>query len=179
MLRGEIRVVNLAPVVGSEADKRQPAVIVSDDDATGNLVPFRDSSGEKDRCPPGPGLAPIPSRGSRFGDVTSSRIVAAAELRRRARLNPSLVRSFVSASRPGPGPACVMRAQRDMVHPASRHASSARQNPPAFDPREHASHNASPGDITKTTPPGRGAPTDSEAGWDDPEWDDPGEPVGE
>ena len=48
MLRGEIRVVNLAPVVGSEADKRRPAVIVSDDDATGNLVPFRDSSGEKD-----------------------------------------------------------------------------------------------------------------------------------
>jgi len=109
MLRGEIRVVNLEPVVGSEADRRRP-----------------------------------------------------------------LVRSFVSASRPGPGPACVMRAQRDMVHPASRHASSARRNPPAFDPREHASHNASPGDITKTTPPGRGAPTDSEAGWDDP-----GEPVGE
>ena len=174
VLRGEIRVADLEPVVGSEADKRRLAVIVSDDDATSNLVPFRDSSGEKDRCPPGPGLAPIPSRGSRFGDVTSSRIVAAAELRRRARLDPSLVRSFVSASRPGPGPACVMRAQRDMVHPASRHASSARQNPPAFDPREHASHNASPGDITKTTPPGRGAPTDSEAGWDDP-----GEPVGE
>ena len=33
MLRGEIRVVNLEPVVGSEADKRRPAVIVSDDDA--------------------------------------------------------------------------------------------------------------------------------------------------
>ena len=175
MLRGEIRVVNLEPVVGSEADKRRPAVIVSDDDVAaaprahpGTLLVRRT------RCPPGPGLARVPSRGSRFGDVTSSRIVAAAELRRRARLDPSLVRSFVSASRPGPGPACVMRAQRDMVHPASRHASSARQNPPAFDPREHASHNASPGDITKTTPPGRGAPTDSEAGWDDP-----GEPVGE
>ena len=33
MLRGEIRVVNLEPVVGSEADKRRPAVIVSNDDA--------------------------------------------------------------------------------------------------------------------------------------------------
>ena len=32
MLRGEIRVVDLEPVVGSEADKRRPAVIVSDDD---------------------------------------------------------------------------------------------------------------------------------------------------
>jgi len=27
VLRGEIRVVNLEPVVGSEADKRRPAVI--------------------------------------------------------------------------------------------------------------------------------------------------------
>ena len=42
----------------------------------------------------------------------------------------------------GPGPACVMRAQRDAVHPASRRASPARRNPPALDPREPASHNA-------------------------------------
>lgn len=34
-----------------------------------------------------------------------------------------------------PGPACVMRAHRDAIHPAS--------------------HNASPDDITKTTPRGR------------------------
>jgi len=33
MLRGEIREVNLDPVVGAEADKRRPAVIVSNDGA--------------------------------------------------------------------------------------------------------------------------------------------------
>jgi mRNA interferase MazF len=31
MLRGEIRLVNLDPVVGAEANKRRPAVIVSND----------------------------------------------------------------------------------------------------------------------------------------------------
>ena len=54
-----------------------------------------------------------------------------------------------------PGPACVMRAQRDGIHPSSRHARSARRNPPALDPREPTSHNASPDDITDSTPPGR------------------------
>ncbi|WP_375477784.1 type II toxin-antitoxin system PemK/MazF family toxin [uncultured Jatrophihabitans sp.] len=33
MLRGEIRLVDLSPVRGSEADKRRPAVIVSNDRA--------------------------------------------------------------------------------------------------------------------------------------------------
>jgi mRNA interferase MazF len=33
MRRGEIRVVDLAPVRGTEADKRRPAVIVSNDGA--------------------------------------------------------------------------------------------------------------------------------------------------
>lgn len=33
MLRGEIRLVNLDPVQGSEADKRRPAVIVSNNQA--------------------------------------------------------------------------------------------------------------------------------------------------
>lgn len=33
MLRGEIRLVDLEPVRGSEADKRRPAVIVSNDQA--------------------------------------------------------------------------------------------------------------------------------------------------
>ena len=58
----------------------------------------------------------------------------------------------------GPGPACVMRAQRDGVHPGSRRASSARRNPPALDSCEPASHNASPGDIANSTPPGRSVP---------------------
>ena len=33
MLRGEIRLVDLEPVRGAEADKRRPAVIVSNDNA--------------------------------------------------------------------------------------------------------------------------------------------------
>lgn len=33
MLRGEIRLVNLGPVIGAEASKRRPAVIVSNDGA--------------------------------------------------------------------------------------------------------------------------------------------------
>ena len=47
-----------------------------------------------------------------------------------------------------------MRAQRDAVHPISRRASPARHNPPELDSCEPTSRNASPGDITKTTPPG-------------------------
>jgi len=56
-----------------------------------------------------------------------------------------------------PGPACVMRAQRDGIHTTLRHASSARRNPPQLDPCRPTSHNASPADTTKTTPRGRGA----------------------
>ena len=59
----------------------------------------------------------------------------------------------VTRSRRAPSPACVMRAQRNRIHPASRRASPARRNPPALDPRRLTSHNASPGDITKSTPP--------------------------
>ena len=59
--------------------------------------------------------------------------------------------------RRGPGRACVMRAQRDTVHPASHRASPARRNPPRLDSRQPASHNASRGDITNSTPPGGGA----------------------
>ena len=55
-----------------------------------------------------------------------------------------------------PGPACAMRAQRDAVHLTSRRASPARHNPPELDSREPTWRNASPGDITKTTPPGAG-----------------------
>jgi mRNA interferase MazF len=38
MLRGEIRLVNLDPVVGAEANKRRPAVIVSNDGANQTAV---------------------------------------------------------------------------------------------------------------------------------------------
>ena len=56
----------------------------------------------------------------------------------------------------GPGSACAMRAQRDTVHPGSHHASPARRNPSSLDSREPTWRNASPGDITRTTPSGRG-----------------------
>jgi mRNA interferase MazF len=38
MLRGEIRLVNLDPAVGAEANKRRPAVIVSNDGANGTAA---------------------------------------------------------------------------------------------------------------------------------------------
>ena len=58
--------------------------------------------------------------------------------------------------RRGPGPACVMPGQLNGIHPTSRRASPARRNPSALDPRDPTWHNASPGDITETTPPGAG-----------------------
>lgn len=35
MRRGEIRMVDLAPTIGAEADKRRPAIVVSNDGANG------------------------------------------------------------------------------------------------------------------------------------------------
>ena len=64
---------------------------------------------------------------------------------------------------PGPGRACAMRAQRDAVHPASHRASPARRNPPRLDSRQPASHNASRGDITNSTPPGGRGSGDADA----------------
>ena len=49
-----------------------------------------------------------------------------------------------------------MPGQLNGIHPTSRHASPARRNPSALDPREPTWHNASPGDIAKSTPPGVG-----------------------
>ena len=83
-------------------------------------------------------------------------------------LKPGPVRDGPGAARGrtrrGPSPACVMRAQRDAVHPASRRASPARRNPPALDSCEPTWRNASPGDITKTTPPGVGGLADGVPG---------------
>ena len=62
-------------------------------------------------------------------------------------------RSAQRNSGASPGLACVMRAQRDAVHLSSRGASPARHNPSALDPCEPAWRNASPGDITNSTPP--------------------------
>ena len=41
MLRGEIRLVDLEPVRGAEADKRRPAVIVSNDNANATAARLR------------------------------------------------------------------------------------------------------------------------------------------
>ena len=57
-----------------------------------------------------------------------------------------------------------MRAQRDAVRLTSRRASPARHNPPALDSCEPTWRNASPGDITKTTPPGGGGTRGRRAG---------------
>ena len=70
-------------------------------------------------------------------------------------------RSRDCRDRRSPGPACAMRSQRDEIHPGSRRAIPARRNQPALDPRDPTSHNASPGDITNSTPPvpAPGSPT--------------------
>ena len=84
--------------------------------------------------------------------------------RRRGRLRTGAYPAARGRTRRGPGPACVMRAQRDAVRLTSRRASPARRNPPALDSREPTWRNASPGDITKTTPPGGGGTRGRRAG---------------
>ena len=73
---------------------------------------------------------------------------------RAGRVSAELVGGSPGSGRSGTGPAYVMRAQRDRIHPGSRHASPARQNPPRRDSREPTSHNSSSGDMTNSTPPG-------------------------
>ena len=73
---------------------------------------------------------------------------------RAGRVSAKLVRGSPGSGRSGTGPAYVMRVQRDRIHPGSRHASPARQNPPRRDSREPTSHNSSSGDMTNSTPPG-------------------------
>ena len=95
--------------------------------------------------------APAPPR-SIFGDPTrrgAAILISSEAVARRS----GSARSWAGAD---PSPACAMRAQRNEIRLGSHHASSARQNPPALNPREPAAHNAIPGDITKTTPPGAG-----------------------
>ena len=81
-------------------------------------------------------------------------IFPAATTRTPPTFGPTQADPGTGRGRCGSDPDCVMRAQRDAVHPASRRASPARHNPPALDSCEPASHNASPGDITNSTPPG-------------------------
>ena len=108
--------------------------------------PGRDGTGTG----PGPTTTPGPTPGWRGPGPGRPRPGPACVNCRSAQRNPG------AGAGADPGPACAMRARRDTVHPASRRASPARRNPPALDPREPTSHNASPGDITRTTPRGRG-----------------------
>ena len=108
--------------------------------------PGRDGTGTG----PGPTTTPGPTPGWRGPGPGRPRPGPACVNCRSAQRNPG------AGAGADPGPACAMRAQRDTVHPASHRASPARRNPPALDPREPTSHNASPGDITRTTPPGAG-----------------------
>ena len=103
----------------------------------------------------GPGCPPVPGRGG-VGQRGPSP----------GRSEPVCVipGPFDGIPGPGPGWACAMRAQRDMVHPASRRASSARRNPPVLDSCEPVWHDASPGDITESTPPGAGGGRKARAG---------------
>ena len=81
-------------------------------------------------------------------------IFPAATTRTPPTFGPTQADPGTGRGRCGSDPDCVMRAQRDAVHPASRRASPARRNPPALDSCEPAWRNASPGDITNSTPPG-------------------------
>ena len=69
--------------------------------------------------------------------------------------NPADFRVSAGRSRDGPGPA--------QASPGLRNASPARRNPSALDSCEPASHNATPDDITNSTPSGL-APGSSRAG---------------
>ena len=106
--------------------------------------PGRDGTGTG----PGPATTPGPTPGWRGPGSGRPRPGPACVNCRSAQRDPG------AGAGADPGPACAMRAQRDTVHPGSRRASPARRNPPALDPREPTSHNASPGDITRTTPRG-------------------------
>ena len=122
--------------------------------------PGRDGTGTG----PGPTTTPGPTPGWRGPGPGRPRPGPACVNCRSAQRDPG------AGAGADPGPACAMRAQRDTVHPGSRRASPARRNPPALDPREPTSHNASPGDITRTTPPGGGdAQGRRLRSWRDPE----------
>lgn len=73
MLRGEIRLVDLDPVRGSEADKRRPAVVVSNDRANASaarlgrgVVTVVPVTSNTDRVYPFQALLPAETTGLRF-----------------------------------------------------------------------------------------------------------------
>ena len=123
--------------------------------------PGDESAHERELRPEDPGRPPGDERAG--GGTGHATLVVAAEtslsragLRpvRAGRVSAKLVGGSPGSGRSGTGPAYVMRAQRDRIHPDSRHASPARQNPPRRDSREPTSHNSSSGDMTNSTPPG-------------------------
>ena len=69
-------------------------------------------------------------------------IFPAATTRTPPTFGPTQADPGTGRGRCGSDPDCVMRAQRDAVHPASRRASPARHNPPALDSCEPTWRNA-------------------------------------
>jgi mRNA interferase MazF len=85
MLRGEIRLVDLEPVRGSEADKRRPAVIVSNDRA--NSVAARLGRGVVT-------VVPVTSNTSRVHPFQTLLLATATGLRQDAKAQAEQVRSL-------------------------------------------------------------------------------------
>jgi mRNA interferase MazF len=92
MLRGEIRLVNLDPVVGAEADKRRPAVIVSNDGA--NTTAARLGRGVVT-------VVPVTSNVARFYPFQVKLSAKATGLRKESKAQAEQVRS-VAVQRIGP-----------------------------------------------------------------------------
>ena len=126
----------------------------------GIRAPGRDSPGSPPTSAPGRGVPDFPTpahetdANERTGAGAGIRGLLDAE--GPAGITATLRDAPGAPGRRGSGTACVMRAQRNTIHPTSHRASPARRNPPALDSRELTWRNASPGDITKTTPPGSG-----------------------
>ena len=92
MLRGEIRLVDLDPVRGSEANKRRPAIIVSNDRA--NLIAARLGRGVVT-------VVPVTSNTDRIFPFQALLPAAATGLRQDSKAQAEQVRS-VSVDRVGP-----------------------------------------------------------------------------
>ncbi|MFC6707889.1 type II toxin-antitoxin system PemK/MazF family toxin [Flexivirga alba] len=109
MLRGEIRLVDLDPARGSEANKRRPAVIVSNDRA--NLVVARLGRGVVT-------VVPVTSNTDRVYPFQTLLPATATGLRQDAKAQAEQVRS-IAAERLGPVlgrvPAEVMAALDDAL----------------------------------------------------------------
>jgi mRNA interferase MazF len=110
VLGGEIRLVNLAPVVGAEANKRRPAVIVSNDGA--NATAGRLGRGVVT-------VVPVTSNVVRVYPFQVELPAGATGLRRRSKAQAEQVRS-VAVQRVGPRLGRVPAEFMDQIDEALR-----------------------------------------------------------